>query len=104
MRNPRVSATGKLDNVVRGEFAADVAELAKSADRNFLQGITSTELGYSRGIGPVGRDVVLRRSSALGGPAPALIDHQGIDDAFMEKASMTHYFHEGKWLQLPGAD
>ena len=128
---PQVSSTGKPHNVIRGEFAkrgqsdwavlcsvngvssilvfwngseANVAELAKSADRNFLQGITSTELGYSRGIGPVGRDVVLRRSLAIGGPAPALMDHQGIDDAFMEKASMTYYFYEGKWLQLPGAD
>jgi hypothetical protein len=41
---------------------------------------------------------------AYGGPKPPPIDHQGIDDAFLEKASVTFYFHKGNWLQLTGAD
>jgi hypothetical protein len=128
---PQAASVNKLHNVIRGEFAkkgqfdwavvcsvggvstilvfwngsaTSVAELARSADRNFLQGITSTELGYSRGIGAVGRDVILRRSIAVGVTAPPVVEHQGIEDTFMEKASITYYFCEGKWLQLPGAD
>ena len=29
-------------------------------------------------------------------------DHQGIDDAFLEKASVTYYWYEGKWLDPSG--
>jgi hypothetical protein len=32
------------------------------------------------------------------------MNHQGIDDAFLEKASVTYYYYRGKWLQLTGAD
>jgi hypothetical protein len=38
-----------------------------------------------------------------GDPEPPPIDHQGIDDAFLAKASVT-YYHEGKWLRLQEAD
>ena len=33
-----------------------------------------------------------------------LIDHDGINDIFAEKASSVLYCHEGRWLDLPGAD
>ena len=46
----------------------------------------------------------MRHYRAYGGPVPPPIDHQGIDDAFLEKASVTWYFHECKWLRLQGAD
>jgi hypothetical protein len=32
------------------------------------------------------------------------MDHQGIDDAFVGKASVALYFYRGMWLQLSGAD
>jgi hypothetical protein len=32
------------------------------------------------------------------------IDHNGIDDAFLEKASITWYWYKGRWMQLQGAD
>ena len=31
-------------------------------------------------------------------------DHDGIDDAFLEKASVTWYWDNGRWMQLQGAD
>jgi len=52
----------------------------------------------------VGREYILSRYRAYGGPKPPTIDHQGIDDAFLEKASVVHYFHAGKWRKLTGAD
>jgi hypothetical protein len=31
-------------------------------------------------------------------------DHDGIEDAFIEKSSSTHYFHEGSWLTLENSN
>ncbi len=80
------------------------AEIAAMEDRIFLQGITPDNMGYSRGISAVRKDFIMRHYDAYGGPTPPPIDHQGIDDAFIEKASVTWYFHGGKWLKLTGAD
>ena len=73
-------------------------------DRNFLQTITATDPGFSRGIRPVGKDFIMWHHDAYSGPRPPPIDHQGIDDAFLEQASVVWYFHQGKWLKLTGAD
>ena len=78
--------------------------LASVSDWGHLQGIGDGEIGYSRGLAPVGADYILSHYQAYGGPKPPPIDHQGINDAFLEKASSVHYFHEGKWLRLTGAD
>lgn len=80
------------------------AEIAPAEDRNYLQTITATEIGFSRGISAVGKDFILRHYQAYGGPTPPPIDHQAIDDAFIEKASVTWYLQGGKWLRLTGAD
>jgi hypothetical protein len=82
----------------------DPAAIAPMEDRTFLQGVTDEKIGYSRGISPVGRNFILRNYDAYGGPKPPLLDHQGVDDAFVGKASATWYFHGGKWLRLTGAD
>jgi hypothetical protein len=66
--------------------------------------VTTSEIAYERDITPVGRDFIMRHYRAYGGPEPPPIDHHGIDDAFLEKASVTWYFHNGKWLRLQGAD
>ena len=75
-----------------------------SDDRSYLQGREGGEISYSREITAAGRDFILRHYRAYGGPEPPPIDHQGIDDAFVGKASVTWYFHRGKWLRLQGAD
>lgn len=46
----------------------------------------------------LGRDFIVKH-----GPKPPPIGHLGIVDMFIEKASVTHYFYRGKWLQLTGA-
>jgi hypothetical protein len=128
---PQETFTKKPHNVIRGEFARpgqmdwallcsvnrvstilifwngsekNAAESATMEDRIFLQGVTPDRIGFSRGITPVGKDFIARHYQAYGGPKPPDIDHQGIDDAFIEKASTTHYFYKGKWLELTGAD
>ena len=78
--------------------------LATSEDRSYLPDLGGGNMVYSREISAAGRDFIMRHYRAYGGPEPPPIDHHGIDDAFLEKASITWYFHNGKWLQLQGAD
>ena len=82
-----------------------VSEVAREPDRNFLQIVDGKEkIGFSRRIGAVGEDFILKYDQAYGGPKPPPINHQGIEDIFDGKASTIHYFYDGKWLRLQGAD
>jgi hypothetical protein len=128
---PQDAYTRKPHNVIKGEFARrgqtdwavlcsvkgistivvfwngsdkNPAVIAPVEDLVYVQDLGSDQLGYSREITPVGRDFIMRHYSAYGGPTPPPIDHLGIDDAFLEKASVTWYFYDGKWLMLTGAD
>jgi hypothetical protein len=128
---PQPLLAGQLRNVLSGEFIAkgqmswavlcsvnhstsllvfrnannvrpEVLDTAE--DRQYLQGVGGDEIGYSREIAAVGKNFILGYYRAYGGPKPPPMDHQGIDDAFLENASVTLYFHRGKWLRLQGAD
>jgi hypothetical protein len=128
---PQVRADEKPQNVIEGEFtrkgqtdwavlcsvnrvstilvfrnASDrnPLELAREADIDKLQAVGGNAIAYSRAISRVGQEYILSHHRAYGGPKPPTIDHQGIDDAFVGKASVVHYFHAGRWLKLTGAD
>jgi hypothetical protein len=128
---PQPFSHGPARNVIRGEFFAkgqigwavlcsvndsttllafrsdrdtNPHTLVTSEDRASLQGLGNDTVGYSREITAVSRDFIMGHYRAYGGPEPPPIDHQGVDDAFLGKASTTWYFHQGKWLQLQGAD
>ncbi len=90
--------------IFRNQSAKHVIEVARQADKDRLQGGADGKMGYSRAISPVDRAFILEHYQAYGGPTPPPIDHQGIDDAFVGKASVVLYFYRGKWLQLTGAD
>jgi hypothetical protein len=85
-------------------LASNPAELAGSEDKIYLQGLVDDKIAFSRGISAVGKDFIVEHYEAYDGPKPPPIDHQGINDAFLEKASVVQYFFEGKWVQLPGDD
>jgi hypothetical protein len=128
---PQEVFSKKPNNVVKGEFAKrgqtdwavlcsvkgvsrilvfwngsgqNPAEVAPGEDLGYLQGTGPGQIGYSRGIQPVDRDFIVSHYKAYGGPTPPPIDHQGINNAFIEKASVVWYLHEGKWMTLTGAD
>jgi len=128
---PQVSADKKQQNVIKGEFTSngrtdwaalcslnrvstilifrnaserEPLELAPQSDAGNLQSGSGDAIEYSRVISPVGRDYILKHYRAYGGAKPPAIDHQGISDAFVGKASVVHYFYAGKWLELTGAD
>ena len=83
--------------------AERVEEVPRSAgaDRNWLQGISGERIGFSRLIRAVGKNDIHDHN---GGPDLPPIDHEGIDDAFIEKASSVNYWQDGRWLELPGTD
>jgi hypothetical protein len=90
--------------VFRSDADGKPVELAKSEDKAWLQSLGGDRIGYSRMIQPVGQGFILRHYRAYGGPQPPPIDHEGIDDIFLGKASQVHYYHQGNWLKLTGAD
>ncbi len=82
-----------------------VAEIARLDDKEFLQTIDDTaNIGFSRAISVVGKSHILAHYLEYGGRKPPPVKHQGINDAFIEKASFVHYFYRKRWLKLQGAD
>ena len=73
-------------------------------DLNYVQDLGRDQIGYSKRVNAVDRAFIMRHYLTYGGQKPPVIDHQGIDDAFVEKGSTTWYFTKGKWLQLTGSD
>lgn len=82
-----------------------VAEIASSDDKDFLQTVDGAgSVGFSRAIDVVDSDYILEHYGEYGGKKTPEIKHQGINDAFIEKASSVHYFYRRQWLRLQGAD
>jgi hypothetical protein len=99
------SSAGKSSILVfRNNYDRSPDEIAESPDQQFLINTWQGGTVYSREISAVGQEFILRHHRAYSGPKPPPVDHNGIDDAFLEKASVTWYWHRGKWMQLPGAD
>jgi hypothetical protein len=84
----------------RGETDS-VAELGSRPDKDFLQVTAAGEIGYSRAI-VTATPAYIRGKGGLA--KPATITHDGINDLFVEKGSTVRFWHEGQWLELPGAD
>lgn len=87
-----------------GGATENAAQLAPKPDNAYLQQTSGAQKSFSRLIRAVDREFIVRHAEAYGGPEVPEIDHEGIEDAFFEKASIVHYLHEGSWLELTGAD
>ncbi len=122
----------KRHNVIKGEFARkgqtdwailcsrngessivifwggspeQITEIAKSDDKHWVQGVGEEKSAYSRMINPVGNEWIMQYHKYFGrGAGLPPIEHQGIEDAFVGKASTIHYYYKNKWLTLAGAD
>ena len=79
-------------------------KIANREESAYAGGTPDGPAWFQREIRPVGGEFITAHYRAYGGPKPPPIRHQAIDDAFLEKASITWYRHNGKWLQLQGAD
>ena len=87
-----------------GGSTDDVIQLARNDDRNYLQVFSSGVIGFSRRISTVDTGYILAHYERYGGPKPPRIDHEGINDVFIGKGSVIHYFYGGRWFALTGAD
>ncbi len=46
----------------------------------------------------------MRVGKGVGAVARGGFDHDGVDDAFVEKSSTTHYFEDGNWIVLDNSN
>ncbi len=81
-----------------------VAELAPKPDETYLQVVGPGRIGFSRAISIATPTDIRRYQQAFGGPRLPPLSHEGINDAFVEKASIVWYWRQGKWLKLQGTD
>lgn len=79
-------------------------QIASRSDVGDISHASNGKTEYYRGLGVVGKEYILSHHAAYGGPTPPPITHDGINDIYLEKASVVYYCHEGKWQQLTGAD
>ena len=90
--------------IFQGESTTVIAELASAPDRNYLQGVGGGVIGFSRALGVANSQYIQEHYETFGGLEPPPLDHDGVNDVFIEKASVVWYWYEGQWLQLTGAD
>ena len=91
--------------VFRGGSTSAVAELAKRPDQDFLQVVASgNAVGYSRALGIANPMYIQDHYAEAGRLKLPPLDHDGINDIFIEKASVVWFWYGGRWLQLPRAD
>lgn len=90
--------------VYRGGDTKDVATLAAMADKAFLQTGSAKAIEFSRAISVASPTQMRIYHEAFGAGRMPRLDHDGIDDAFVGKASIVRYWSGGKWLELQGAD
>ena len=83
----------------QSEFANPMA-LRRQRDTEWLGSEVLGAYGSAWGIS--------RRSASqihlAGGAGHVGIDHDGIEDAFVEKSSTTHYFQNGSWTSVEGSN
>ena len=86
--------------------ASDVTELDEGEERIVMQRTGDGRFDFSKVIG-VADSAFIRRMHAHfpdSPEPPAVLDHDGINVLFVEKASVVLYLYEGKWLRLQGVD
>lgn len=88
--------------VFRGGAATHVDELGAADDASYLEAIAPGRAAFSRDISPA-TAAAIRAHRAETDPRPTL-DHDGIDDAFLEKGSTIWFWSTDRWLKLSGAD
>ena len=90
--------------VYRSGGATRVDSIARRPDQEYVQTGPNGAPQFSRRIYIAEAKAIAEEAKTHGGPKPPPLDHDGIGDAFMEKASTIRYYHRGKWMELPGAN
>lgn len=84
--------------------SGDVEEIGEADNATFMQVVAPEIIGFSRYISAADPRRIRQAATNYAAPVAFEIHHSGIEDAFVEKASVIHYYREGAWVQLQGAD
>ena len=90
--------------VYRGGTTTDVAVVNRLMNDSFLQDVGEGKYGFSRVIYSADPSHIRKSYAVFGGQELPPLDHDGLGDAFLEKASIIWYWYDSKWIQLTGAD
>lgn len=129
---PQADFQSKPNNVIRGEFSRRgqtdwavlcsrggessilvfwagstraPAQLAKAPDKAYWLGNDRDGFHYYRHLMVADKTYILIHYREYGrGEFIPTINHDGIDDGFLEKGSEVYYYYRRAWLSLPGAD
>jgi hypothetical protein len=84
--------------------SSEIEELAEQPDVQYLQVISGAgKIGYSRHLATATPSEI-RRHFIDKKHFPRNINHDGVKDTFIEKASVVWYHSGNKWMRLSGAD
>ena len=90
--------------VFYGGRSTQVDEIAEKSDVQYLQVVSGgTQIGYSRQLA-IATPKIIRQQLAHSTRSSPSIDHDGIDNMFLEKGSEVWYNSGPKWVRLNGAD
>ena len=130
---PQTASTVQPHNVIRGRFLSAqssqwailcsrdrtstvlviddtgkvLATLGRGDDVNYMQADGHGAFVYAREIAVVHPDqmrTALERYGDSGQAQTLRFDHDGIDDRFVDAASITFFWSAGKWVEFVGAD
>jgi hypothetical protein len=91
--------------VFRGSGTSQIDELERRPNATYFQTIDAEgRTRFSRAIAVASPAQIRTQQARYGGPLPKLLDHDGIEDIFLEKASTIWYWQDGKWLPLTGSN
>jgi hypothetical protein len=88
-----------------GDSKKSPVALAKASDDAYWLGNAGEGFHYYRHLMTADKKYILIHYREYGREQPIPpINHDGIDDGFLEKGSEVYYYYRGKWWTLPGAD
>ncbi|MCE5272694.1 hypothetical protein LLH00_15545 [bacterium] len=92
--------------IFRGGTELDSSLAGPCKETGYMQGFGDGILGFSWYISTADSAYILSqfKSYDRDEEPPFPIEHDGIEDGFMDKASTVLYHREGEWHELPGAD
>lgn len=79
-------------------------EYALRDDSVYLQQVDNGKIEYSREIRRQSKVQLTKRLTDQPESSLKNVDHDGIEDAFLGKASTIYYCKDGKWSHINGAD
>ena len=97
----RADSTGLV--VVWGGEEACPNSLEWRPNQGWMQDVNG-KMSFSRTINVASQAEIQRHVKMYGGTPAPTSDHDGVDDAMLEKGSVVKFCHAGKWIDVQGAD